>query len=79
MTEKLYGVYSVISNKSVRMNERFYVCWYNKTKEVPGKKMVKTNRGWFIDGHNVDEKSADMWFEMTKNDKAWRPDKKKEA
>ena len=26
--------------------------------------MVKTNRGYFIDGHHVDLKSAKTWFEI---------------
>ena len=76
MAEKLYGVYSVVSNKTVRKSENFFVRWRNKNKEIPGKEMIKTNRGWFIDGYNVDEKSADTWFNMTGNDRKWRPNKK---
>lgn len=71
--EKLYGIYPVISNKTVRVNERFYVRWKNKQKDIPGKEMVKTNRGWFLDGKNIDEKSIEYWFNATKNDRAWRP------
>ena len=26
--------------------------------------MVKTNRGYFIDGHHVDSRSAKTWFEI---------------
>lgn len=76
MAEKLYGMFSVISNKTVRAKENFFVRWKNKNKDFPSKEMIKTNRGWFIDGHNVDEKSADIWFNATGNDRNWRPQKK---
>lgn len=69
----LYGLYAVISNKTVRENEKFYVRWRNKDKSVPGKEMVRTNRGYFIDGYNVDEKSIQMWFNLTGNNRSWRP------
>ena len=72
MAEKLYGVYSVVSNKTVRKSENFFVRWKNKNKDIPGKECIKTNRGWFIDGKNVDEKSVDTWFLMTGNDRNWR-------
>ena len=64
---KLYGVYHVISNKTVRENERFCVRWCNKDANIPGKEMVRTNRGYFIDGYNVDDVAVNMWFTMTKN------------
>lgn len=64
---KLYGVYHVISNKIVRENERFCIRWRNKDASIPGKEMVRTNRGYFIDGYNVDDVAVNMWFTMTKN------------
>ena len=70
MAEKLYGLYSVISNKTVRKSENFYIRWKNKKKDVPGKEMIRTNRGWFIDGHHVDEKSTEKWFTLTENDRS---------
>lgn len=70
---KLYGVYHVISNKTVRENEKFYVRWRNKEANVPGKEMIRTNRGYFIDGYNVDEKSTQLWFSLTHNDRSYRP------
>ena len=74
---KLYGVYNVISNKTVRQNEKLFIRWRNKTKNVSGEEMVRTNRGWFIDGYHVDEKSIELWFNLTKNDRSWRPRKRK--
>ena len=65
----LYGVYAVVSNKTVRQNEKLYIVWYNKDESIPGSKMVKTNRGYFIDGYNVDEKAVTTWFDMTKLDR----------
>ena len=55
---KLYNLYSIISNKTVRKNERFYKR-YPKHKFVPGI-LVQTNRGYFIDGHQVDVASAEL-------------------
>jgi hypothetical protein len=75
MAEKLYGLYAVVSNKTVRAHENFYVRWKNKKEDVPGKEMVKTNRGWFLDGHNIDEKSTELWFQLTGHNRAWRPKK----
>lgn len=63
--EKLYNLYSIISNKTVRSKEKLYKK-YAHPKEVPGT-MVITNRGYFIDGRQVDNKSADLWFEMVRN------------
>ena len=73
----LYGVYSVISHKTVRNKERFVVRWRNKDKSIPGFTMEETNRGYFIDGYNVDLKSADKWFALTKNNKNDRFSKNK--
>lgn len=56
---KLYNLYSVISNKTVRKNESFYKR-FPKHKFVPGL-LVKTNRGYFIDGHQVDLKSTELY------------------
>ena len=67
INDKLYGVYHVISNKTVRENERFCVRWRNRDTNIPGKEMVRTNRGYFIDGYNVDDVAVNMWFTMTKN------------
>lgn len=73
---KLYGVYSVVSNKTVRQKEKFCIRWKNRDKKVPGLLMEFTNRGYFIDGYNVDEKAVDTWFLATKNNRNWRPRKK---
>ena len=73
---KLYGVYDVISNKTIREHEKFYVYWKNKDKNIPGSIMERTNRGYFIDGYHVDEKAIETWFAMTKNNRNWRPKKK---
>jgi hypothetical protein len=61
----LYGVYAVVSNKTVRANEKLLIRWYNNKKDVPGKEMIHTNRGWFLDGYQLDEKSTQKWFDMT--------------
>jgi len=73
INNKLYGVYNVISNKTVRQYEHFRIWWKNKNPEIPGSNMEKTNRGYFIDGYNVDLASADQWFAATKNNKNWKP------
>ena len=65
----LYGVYAVVSHKTVRQKEKFVVRWRNRDKSIPGITMEQTNRGYFIDGYNVDLKSANLWFASTKNDK----------
>lgn len=59
---KLYGLYSVISNKRVRKNEKFYKR-FSRHKFIPGT-LVQTNRGFFIDGHNVDQKSVDLYNDL---------------
>ena len=64
---KLYGLFSVISNKTVRQNEKFYKK-FKGHKDVPGT-MIKTNRGYFIDGHHVDQKSTNLWFDLVRNSK----------
>ena len=61
---KLFGIYSVISNKSIRNNEKYFKK-FRGHKDVPGL-MVKTNRGYFINGYNVDIASANLWFESVK-------------
>lgn len=58
--EKLYNLYSVISNKTIRRNEKLYKR-FRGHKFVPGT-LVLTNRGYFIDGRNVDRKSVDLYF-----------------
>lgn len=57
---KLYDLYSIVSNKHVRKNEKLYRR-YPKNKILPGT-LVKTNRGFFIDGHNVDQKAVDLYL-----------------
>ena len=61
---KIYNLYSVVSNKYIRRNEKFYKR-YPKSKTLPGT-LVKTNRGYFIDGQNVDQKAVDMYIESLK-------------
>lgn len=61
--EKLYGLYCVISNKTVRRNEKKYKRF--KKDGIPGT-LVKTNRGYFIDGREVDKKSVDTFFALYK-------------
>ena len=56
---KLYNLYSIISNKTIRKNEKLYKR-HPKNKFVPGT-LIKTNRGYFIDGKNVDLKSAELY------------------
>lgn len=59
--EKLYGLYSVISNKTVRKHEKKHEVF--RKKGVPGI-LIKTNRGYFIDGRQVDQKSVEIFFAM---------------
>lgn len=62
--EKLHGLYCVISNKTVRKNEKKYKRF--KKDGVPGV-LVKTNRGYFIDGKQVDQKAVDIFFTLYKS------------
>ena len=60
---KLYDIFNVVDNKTVRKHENFYKRFKKASKESLGV-MVKTNRGYFIDGHHVDSRSAKTWFEI---------------
>ena len=60
---KLYDIFYVVDNKTVRKHENFYKRFKKASKESFGV-MVRTNRGYFIDGHHVDLRSAKTWFEM---------------
>lgn len=52
--------YSIIDNKTVRKNEKFYKKFKKINKELPT--LVKTNRGYFLDGHHTDLRSVKSWF-----------------
>ena len=65
---KLYDIYCVISDKKVRKNEKFYKR-YSRSKTLPGT-LVKTNRGYFIDGQNVDQKAVETYIETLKCNKS---------
>ena len=65
---KLYDIFNVVDNKTVRKHENFYKKFKKASKESFGT-MVKTNRGYFIDGHHVDLRSAKTWFEMNGRNK----------
>ena len=56
---KLYDIFNVVDNKTIRKHENF-----KKTSKESFGIMVKTNRGYFIDGRHVDLKSAKTWFEI---------------
>lgn len=58
---KLYDLYCVIDNKTVRTHEKFYKRFKKTNKKCPGM-LVKTNRGYFIDGCHVDRKAVELWF-----------------
>ena len=60
---KLYDIFHVVDNKTVRKHENFYKRFKKASKEASGI-MVKTNRGYFIDGHHVDLRGAKTWFEI---------------
>ena len=60
---KLYDIFNVVDNKTVRKHENFYKRFKKTSKESFGI-MIKTNRGYFIDGHHVDLRSAKTWFEI---------------
>ena len=65
---KLYDIFNVVDNKTVRKHENFYKRFKKASKESFGV-MVKTNRGYFIDGHHVDLRSAKTWFEINGHSK----------
>lgn len=60
---KLYDIFNVVDNKTVRKHENFYKRFKKTSKESFGI-MVRTNRGYFIDGFHVDLRSAKTWFEI---------------
>lgn len=60
---KLYDIFCVVDNKTIRKHENFYKKFKRASKDAYGT-MIKTNRGYFIDGHHVDLKSAKTWFEI---------------
>ena len=60
---KLYDIFYVVDNKTVRKHENFYKRFKKASKESFGV-MVRTNRGYFIDGFHVDLKSAKTWLEI---------------
>ena len=60
---KLYDIFCVVDNKTVRKHENFYKKFKRASKDAYGT-MIKTNRGYFIDGHHVDLKSTKTWFEI---------------
>lgn len=60
---KLYDIFCVVDNKTVRKHENFYKKFKKASKDTYGT-MIKTNRGYFIDGHHVDLKSAKTWFKI---------------
>lgn len=60
---KLYDIFNVVDNKTVRKHENFYKKFRKGNKSNLGT-MVKTNRGYFIDNHHVDSRSAKTWFEI---------------
>lgn len=74
---KLYGLFSIVSNKTVREKEKRLTTWWNHKKGYPSEKMQRTNRGWFIDNYNVDEKAVEDWFNATGNDRNGSKPKKK--
>lgn len=61
---KLYDLYNVVDNKTVRQHEKYYYA-FKKQKETPGR-LVKTNRGYFIDGQHVDSKAVETWHSINK-------------
>lgn len=60
---KLYDIFNVVDNKTVRKHENFYKRFKKASKESFGV-MVRTNRGYFIDGFHVDLRSAKTWLEI---------------
>jgi len=57
--DNLHRGYQVISNKTVRRNEKFIEIWYTKNTGV----LKRTNRGYFLDGKCVSWVSAENWLE----------------
>ena len=60
---KLYDIFNVVDNKTVRKHENFYKRFKKASKDALGT-MVKTNRGYVIDGYHVDLRSAKTWLEI---------------
>lgn len=62
----LYSKYIVISNKTIRRPESQYKSWISKHKEG---KLVKTARGYFLNGCQIDLRSVYEWFLYNQFDK----------
>ena len=62
----LYDKYSIISEKILRKPESQYKSWISKHKEG---KLVKTARGYFLNGYQIDLRSAYEWFLYNQFDK----------
>lgn len=62
---KLHGLYSIISNKTIREHEKMFKR-FPRNKYVPGN-LIQTNRGYFIDGKNVDLASARLYQELVES------------
>lgn len=65
---KLYDIFNVVDNKTVRKHENFYKKYKKASKGSLGV-MVRTNRGYFIDGYHVDLRGAKTWLEMNGHNK----------
>ena len=65
---KLYDIFNVVDNKTIRKHENFYKKYKRASKRSLGV-MVRTNRGYFIDGNHVDLRSAKTWLEMNGHNK----------
>lgn len=66
MKNKLYLIYNIVDNKTVRTNENLYRKFRRQNKYVLGT-LVKTNRGFFIDGKHVDQAAFNTWQELNHN------------
>lgn len=64
---KLYNLYNVISNKTVRDHEKHYRKFRRKNDNVLGR-LVQTSRGYFINGHQVDLAAVHLWHELNNNE-----------
>lgn len=68
----IYNLYHTISGKTVRQHERFYKRYKKHNKFVLGT-LVRTNRGYFIDGCNVDLAAVALWNQCNSDEKFAKP------
>lgn len=70
---KIRDIYEKISNKTIRAYEPKLKRWKTQNNGT----LVETNRGFFLDGHNISAFSASAWLARHKDEAKFRKQKPK--